>query len=81
MPPINASSLKSGEHDTLPLANIGSLEGFIEYLGILVSSPESQFAATVLGEINQQREQIQSQDKELKENKITINGMFKANQD
>ncbi|OQD70587.1 hypothetical protein PENDEC_c022G01174 [Penicillium decumbens] len=81
MPHINASSLKSGEYDTLPLANTGSLEGFIKYLGILASSPESQFAATVLGEITQQREQIQSQDEELKENKITIKGMFKANQD
>ncbi|KAJ5404012.1 hypothetical protein N7509_003883 [Penicillium cosmopolitanum] len=81
MPAVNASSLKSGENDTLPLANTGSLEGFIKYLGILASSPESQFAATVLGEITKQREQIQSQDEELKENKITINGMFKANQD
>ena len=81
MPAVNASSLKSGENNTLPLANTGSLEGFIKYLGILASSPESQFAATVLGEITKQREQIQSQDEELKENKITINGMFKANQD
>ncbi|KAJ5396515.1 hypothetical protein N7509_004628 [Penicillium cosmopolitanum] len=81
MPPTDASSLKSGESDTPPLANTGSLEGFIKYLSILASSPDSQFAATVLGEITKQREQIQSQDEELKENKITINGMFKANQD
>lgn len=81
MSPINAPSLKSGECDTVPLAGTGSLEGFIKSLGILASSPESQFAATVLGEITQQREQIQSQDEELKENKITIKGMFKANHD
>lgn len=81
MPPINSSLLNSGDHDALPMANSGSLEGFIKYMGILASSSESQFATTVLGEITQQREQIQSQDEELKENQITINGMFKANQD
>ncbi|KAJ6000750.1 hypothetical protein N7481_001159 [Penicillium waksmanii] len=81
MPPINSSSLNSGKHDAIPVANTGSLEGFIKYIGILASSSESQFAATVLSEITQQREQIQSQEEELKENQITINGMFKFNQD
>jgi hypothetical protein len=51
MPPTDASSLKSRETNTPYLANTSSLEGFIRYLGILASSPDSQFAATVLGEI------------------------------
>lgn len=82
MPPINSSPLSSGpNHDALPAANIGSLEGFIKYMGILASSSESQFAATVLREITQQREKIQSQGQELKKQETTINGMFKFNQD
>ncbi|OQE28797.1 hypothetical protein PENSTE_c003G03719 [Penicillium steckii] len=81
MSSVNSSPLNPGKQDALPVADIGSLEGFIKYMGILASSPESQFAATVLGEITQQREQIQSQDEELKEKQITINGMCKVNQD
>jgi predicted RNase H-like nuclease (RuvC/YqgF family) len=83
--------MNSGNHNALPLANAGSLEGFIKYMGILASSPESQFASAVLGEITQQREQIQSQDEELKElhqeihhlketKQSTINDMFTANE-
>jgi chromosome segregation ATPase len=81
MPPIIGSSSKSGDFDALPLANTGSLEGFIKYLGILASSSESKFAATVVAEITQQREHIQSQEEELKRNQTTINGMFQFNQD
>ncbi|KAJ5776745.1 uncharacterized protein N7511_001756 [Penicillium nucicola] len=81
MPPIISSPLSPGQHSALPVANTGSLEGFIKYMSILASSSESQFAASVLDEITQQRERIHSQDEELKANKTTISGMFKANQD
>lgn len=77
---INSSPLKSEKPDALPVDNTGSLEGFIKYMGILASSSESQFAASVLGELTQQREQIHSQDEELKQKQITINEMFKFNQ-
>lgn len=91
MPPINSSSLSSGKHNALPLANTGCLEGFIKYMGILASSPESQFASAVLDEITQQRKQILSQDEELKKlqqeilhikktKETTINDMFTANE-
>ncbi|OQD61619.1 hypothetical protein PENPOL_c016G05337 [Penicillium polonicum] len=87
----DSSSLNPGKHDTLPLVNSGSLEGFIKYMGILASSPESQFASAVLGEITQQREQIHSQDEELKKlqmellqiqetKRTTINDMLTANE-
>ena len=60
-------------------------------MGILASSPESQFASAVLGEITQQREQIHSQDEELKKlqmellqiqetKRTTINDMLTANE-
>ncbi|KAJ5988262.1 hypothetical protein N7481_003472 [Penicillium waksmanii] len=91
MPPIDSSSLNSGKHDDLPLANAGSLEGFIKYLGILASSPKSQFASAVLGEIAQQRKQIHFQEEDLKRlqqdilhikktKETTIDDMFAANE-
>jgi chromosome segregation ATPase len=91
MPLINSSSLDSGKHDDLPLANTRSLEGFIKYLGILASSPESEFASAVLGEIAQKRQEIYSQDEELKKlqqeishikktKETTIEDMFTANE-
>ncbi|KAJ5549653.1 hypothetical protein N7513_006887 [Penicillium frequentans] len=91
MPSINSSSVNSGKNDDLPLANTGSLEGFIKYLGILASSPESEFASAVLGEIAQQRQEIQSQNEELKKlhqelshlkktKESTIDDMFAANE-
>lgn len=60
-------------------------------MGILASSPESQFASAVLDEITQQRKQILSQDEELKKlqqeilhikktKETTINDMFTANE-
>lgn len=91
MSPINSLSLNSGKQDDLPLANAGSLEGFIKYLGILASSSESQFASAVLSEIAQQHEQIFSQNEELKKlqheildikktKQTTIDDMFDANE-
>ncbi|KAJ6045328.1 hypothetical protein N7499_004107 [Penicillium canescens] len=88
---IDSSSLNPGKHDILPLVNSGSLEGFIKYMGILASSSESQFASAVIGEITQQREQIHSQDEELKKlqkeilyiqetKRTTINDMLTANE-
>ena len=92
MSAIDPSSLNPGKHGAWPVANSGSLEGFIRYMGLLASSSECQFAGTVLDEITQLREKIQSQDEELKALKkkivhitetktTTINEMFKANQD
>ena len=83
--------MNPGESNVLPVVNSGSLEGFIKYISILSSSSESQFASTVLGEINQQREQIHSQDEELirlrkeildinKRKRTTIGDMFAANE-
>ncbi|KAJ5111857.1 hypothetical protein NUU61_001487 [Penicillium alfredii] len=91
MPPTNSSSLNSGKNDDLPLASTGRLEGFIKYLGILASSPESEFASAVLGEIAQKRQEIYSQDEELKKlqqeishikktKETTIDDMFAANE-
>lgn len=91
MPLINSSPSDSGKHDDLPLANAGSLEGFIKYLGILASSPESEFASAVLGEISQKRQEIYSQGEELKKlqqeishikrtKETAIDDMFAANE-
>lgn len=64
MSPINPASLHPEKYDAVPVANTGALEGFIKYMGILASSPESQFAATVINKISKQCEQIQSQKEE-----------------